>query len=148
PADGRAPVMSIRSCMVVTAAFAVLLGWTLLETRGGSALGLAERTTSSVQTTWPFVVALALRRAPVRRPAGRIATMPDTWTTMTAADVQAGDVILLSTGTEMLVSRVEPRFMGRDGLLAFIEDSPARWFKQPIQQTTEVQVKRQRYDAI
>jgi hypothetical protein len=36
--------------------------WTV-ETQGGSLLGLAERLTSSLQTSWPFVVALALRRA-------------------------------------------------------------------------------------
>jgi hypothetical protein len=42
-----------------------LLGWLAIETQGGSVLGLAERLTSSIQITWPFIVALALRR---RRP--------------------------------------------------------------------------------
>jgi len=43
-----------------------LLGWLLAETRDGSVLGLAERLTSSIQTCWPFAVAVALRRS--RRP--------------------------------------------------------------------------------
>lgn len=28
------------------------------------------------------------------------------------------------TGLEMIVSRIEPRLLGRDGLIAFIEDTP------------------------
>jgi hypothetical protein len=61
---------------------------------------------------------------------------------MTAADVQPGDRIRLAGGQEMLVSRVEPGFMGRDELIAFIEDTPDRWFKQPVQSAAEVEVSR------
>jgi hypothetical protein len=39
-----------------------LFGWTAIETRGGSALGLAERVSSAVQAGFPLVVVLALRR--------------------------------------------------------------------------------------
>jgi hypothetical protein len=39
-----------------------LLVWMAIETRDGTALGLAERMSSSLQTCWPFVVALALYR--------------------------------------------------------------------------------------
>jgi hypothetical membrane protein len=46
----------------VTIAFTALLGWLFVETRDGSALGLAERLTTSVQTCWPTVVAVALYR--------------------------------------------------------------------------------------
>jgi hypothetical membrane protein len=147
PDPRRPPIMSLRSCIIVTAAFVVLLGWTVLETRGGSALGLAERTTSSVQTTWPFVVAVLLRRTTVRHHAGAIVTTPDRWMTVRATDVQTGDVIRLPTGMEMLVSRVESWFMGHDGLIAFVEDSHSRWFKQPMPRTAEVEVKREAYDA-
>jgi Protein of unknown function (DUF998) len=44
--------------------------WLVIETQGGSVLGLAERLTSSIQITWPFIVALALRPRPAhpRRP--------------------------------------------------------------------------------
>jgi hypothetical protein len=47
----------------VTAVFVALLGWVFIETRGGSALGLAERVTTTVQMSWPLFVALALRRS-------------------------------------------------------------------------------------
>jgi hypothetical protein len=61
---------------------------------------------------------------------------------MTAADVRAGDRVRLPTGTEMQVSRIEPGFLGRENLVAFIEDTPARWFKQPVPQAAEVEVMR------
>jgi hypothetical protein len=46
----------------VTVIFVVLLGWMVIETQGGQQLGLAERTDSSIQIVWPFVVAWALWR--------------------------------------------------------------------------------------
>jgi hypothetical protein len=42
----------------------------------------------------------------------------------------------------MLVSRIEPGFFGRAGLVAFIEDTATRWYKQPVPVTTEVEVSR------
>jgi hypothetical membrane protein len=54
-------VLSLPARILVTMSFLGLLGWLLQETQGGAALGLAERLDMSVQTTWPFVVALALR---------------------------------------------------------------------------------------
>lgn len=61
----RSPlVLSIHGSATVTAVFVALLGWVLVETHDGSALGLAERVTTTVQMSWPFVVSLALRRAP------------------------------------------------------------------------------------
>jgi hypothetical membrane protein len=59
----RPLVLRARSSAVVTLLFISLLGWVLLETRGGKDLGLAERLDSGVQTCWPFVVALVLRHA-------------------------------------------------------------------------------------
>jgi Protein of unknown function (DUF998) len=59
-------------CYLVTAVFVALLGWLLAETRDGSVLGLAERLTSSIQTCWPFIIAVALRRT--RRPRPGLAT--------------------------------------------------------------------------
>jgi hypothetical protein len=64
------------------------------------------------------------------------------WATVPASDVQAGDRIRLATGAEMLVSRIERRLLGRDGLIAFIEDTPERWYKQPLSEATEVEVAR------
>jgi hypothetical protein len=68
--------------------------------------------------------------------------MAESWVTVTAADVQAGDRIRLTNGVEMVVSRIEPRFFGRDGLIAFIEDTSARWYKQPVPEAAEVEVAR------
>ena len=52
------------------AVFLALLCWLVIETQDGSYLGVAERLTSSVQTTWPFVVAVVLwhHAARTRRP--------------------------------------------------------------------------------
>ena len=47
---------------VVTAVFMALLGWLVIETQGGSDLGLAERLFLSIVTCGPFIVAVALRQ--------------------------------------------------------------------------------------
>jgi hypothetical protein len=60
----RPLILSIRGAATVTAVSIALLAWLVVETQGGSVLGLAERLTSSAQITWPFIVALALRHAP------------------------------------------------------------------------------------
>jgi hypothetical membrane protein len=65
-ASPRPLILGFYSSTAATAVFVALLGWLLAETRDGSALGLAERLTSSIQTCWPFAVAVALRRT--RRP--------------------------------------------------------------------------------
>ena len=59
---------------------------------------------------------------------------------MMAADVRPGDRVALATGAELEVSRVEAAFLGRDELVAFVEDTAARWFKQPMRATAEVRV--------
>jgi hypothetical protein len=66
--------------------------------------------------------------------------MAESWTTVPATDVRAGDRIRLETGVEMLVSRIEPRFLGLDGLIAVIEDTPARWYKHTLRVAAEVEV--------
>ncbi len=62
-ASPRPLILSVHGSATITAVFVALLGWLFIETRDGSVLGLAERLTSSIQTSWPFIVALALRRA-------------------------------------------------------------------------------------
>jgi hypothetical protein len=63
----RAPpgpaILSRYGVWVVTAVFIALLGWLIIETQGGRDLGLAERLFLSIETCWPFIVALALRHA-------------------------------------------------------------------------------------
>lgn len=58
---GQPLILTARGAAVVTAVFLALLGWLLLETRDGTLLGLSERVMSAVQTSWPFIVALAMR---------------------------------------------------------------------------------------
>jgi hypothetical membrane protein len=67
-ASPRPLILSACGSAAVTAVFIALLGWTLAETRDGSVLGLAERLTSSIQTCWPFITAVALRRTRHPRP--------------------------------------------------------------------------------
>jgi hypothetical protein len=61
-APPRPLIPGVCGSAAVTAVFVALLGWLLAETRDGSVLGLAERLTSSIQTCWPFIIAVALRR--------------------------------------------------------------------------------------
>jgi Protein of unknown function (DUF998) len=70
PGSPQPLILSRRGSAVVTAVFLALLCWLVIETQGGSALGIAERLASSVQTSWPFVVAVVLWRhaARTRRP--------------------------------------------------------------------------------
>jgi hypothetical membrane protein len=64
----RPLILSVYGSAAVTAVFVALLGWLFIQTRDGSVLGLAERLTSSIQTCWPFIIALALRRTRWPRP--------------------------------------------------------------------------------
>jgi hypothetical membrane protein len=61
-APPRPLILSSYGCAVVTAVFIALLVWLVIETQGGSDLGLAERLFLSVETCWPFIVAIALRQ--------------------------------------------------------------------------------------
>ncbi len=56
-------LISARAAGLVAALFGVLFFWLVIELQGGDQLGLAERLTSSVQTCFPFVMALALRHS-------------------------------------------------------------------------------------
>lgn len=61
----RAPpplILSSYGRAVVTAVFMALLGWLVIETQGGSDLGLAERLFLSIVTCGPFIFAVALRQ--------------------------------------------------------------------------------------
>jgi hypothetical protein len=57
--------------------------------------------------------------------------MTDSWTAVTVSDVEPGDRVRLPNGVELLVSKIEPNFMGREAMVALIEDTPDRWYKQP-----------------
>jgi uncharacterized protein DUF998 len=64
---GQPLILTARGAAAVTVLFLALTGWLLVETRVDTLLGLSERVMSGVMTTWPFVVALAVRQgAPAR----------------------------------------------------------------------------------
>ena len=63
----RPLILGRYCCAVVTAVFLVLLGWLVIQTQGGSDLGLAERLSVSTETCWPFVVAVILWQTTRRR---------------------------------------------------------------------------------
>lgn len=46
----------------------------------------------------------------------------------------------MANGVELTVTRIEPGFFGRDNMLAFIEDTEQRWFKQPAPNDADVEV--------
>lgn len=62
--------------------------------------------------------------------------------TMPASDVKPGDRVRLATGQEVIATRIEPNFFGMANMVAFIQDTPERWFKQPLPVTAEVEVLR------
>jgi hypothetical protein len=65
----------------------------------------------------------------------------DIWVAMPASQVQVGDRVRFAPGNELEVSAIEPNFFGGP-LVAFIEDTPQRWFKQPVPEEREVEVRR------
>jgi hypothetical protein len=67
--------------------------------------------------------------------------MSETWKTVKASDVRVGDAVRTRTGDVVTVSRIEAAFFGRPGMLAFIEDTPERWFKQPMPDDADVEVR-------
>jgi preprotein translocase subunit YajC len=58
--------------------------------------------------------------------------------TVLASQVQVGDRVRTANGNELTVTRIETGFFGV--MLAFVEDTPERWFKQPVMETAEVEV--------
>ena len=66
--------------------------------------------------------------------------MAQTWKKISAAEVLPGNRIKTDKGEELTVTRIESAFFGREGMLAFIEDTPERWYKRPLQDTAEVEV--------
>jgi hypothetical protein len=64
----------------------------------------------------------------------------DTWMTAKATDVKPGDRVRTADGTELEATHIEERFLGRDGMIAFIEDTPQRWLKRPVLADADVEV--------
>lgn len=66
--------------------------------------------------------------------------MDDQWVRVKASDVEPGQRVRMPNGAELTATRIETRFFGMDTMLAFIEDTEQRWFKQPAQADVEVEV--------
>jgi len=62
------------------------------------------------------------------------------WVPRLATDVSLGDRVLVPGGAELTVTRIEVRFLDRDELICFVEDTAVRWLAQPVQAAAEVQV--------
>jgi hypothetical protein len=67
--------------------------------------------------------------------------MSESWKKVKADQVRAGDAVRTRAGDVVTVSRIESSFLGMPNMLAFIEDTPERWFKQPMMADTEVEVR-------
>ena len=67
--------------------------------------------------------------------------MSDNWETVTTGDVKVGDRVRYRD-FEFTVARIDPKFMGMDEMVCFIEDEPTRWFAYPAPLVAEVEVKR------
>src|SRR6204780_5430584 len=70
-APPRPLILTSYGRAVVTAVFIALLCWLVIETQGGRDLGLAERRFLSIETCWPFIVAVALRHTTIISQDGR-----------------------------------------------------------------------------
>lgn len=66
--------------------------------------------------------------------------MADNWKSTTANEVRAGDEIRLQSGRRLVVTRIESPFMGRTEMIAFVQDTPEGWFKQPMPESMKVEV--------
>ncbi len=65
----------------------------------------------------------------------------DGWETVPASEVRLGDRVRPRDGFEIVVTRIETSFFGREEMLAFIEATGERWLKVPatVDSTVEVQ---------
>lgn len=65
------------------------------------------------------------------------------WRTTGAGQVAPGDRVRVGgrDGIEVTVSRVEQPFLGREAMLAFIEDTEQRWLKVPVAADADVEVR-------
>ena len=66
--------------------------------------------------------------------------MPEAWKTVKASEVAAGDTIRVRGEHVLFVTRIEEPFLGRAGMLTFIEDSPKQWLSAPSAVDGEVEL--------
>jgi len=61
-------------------------------------------------------------------------------TMIAASEVRVRDRLRTRSGLEMTVTRIDDAFLGRDDMLAFVEDSDAQWLKLPALRSGEVEL--------
>jgi hypothetical membrane protein len=71
---GRSRILGVYPAAGAVIVFAGLAFWLLVETQGGSALGMVERLTSAAEGLWPLVIVLAIRQAARAAPTARPVT--------------------------------------------------------------------------
>jgi hypothetical protein len=59
-------------------------------------------------------------------------------TVVPASEIRVGDRIRVRR-QELTVSRIDRPFMGRDTMLAFVEDTDDQWLKVPVAPDAEVE---------
>lgn len=67
--------------------------------------------------------------------------MDETWKTVRADEVRVGDTVRTPSGDVLTVTRIETNFLGRSQMLAYIEDTPERWYKRPVSGDSSVEVR-------
>ncbi len=67
-------------------------------------------------------------------------TDDDPGSMIAASEVRVGDRLRARDGTELTVTRIDSGFLGRAEMLAFVEDSDAKWFKMPAPADAEVEL--------
>ena len=60
-------------------------------------------------------------------------------TARTAAEVKLGDRVQVR-GQDLIVTRIDAPFLGRDNMLLFVESTDERWACVPVSPDTEVVV--------
>jgi hypothetical protein len=66
--------------------------------------------------------------------------MSNQWKPAKSTDVQPGDRVRTADGTELDATRIERPFLGRENMLAYIEDTPERWLKRPVPVDADVEI--------
>ena len=69
----------------------------------------------------------------------RTAPMSESWSTISVSEVNVGDRIR-HRGEEFDVARIERKFLGRDHMVCFIEDTDERWLALPASLDGEVEI--------
>jgi hypothetical protein len=65
--------------------------------------------------------------------------MAEQWERAKASEVRPGERVRTADGTELTATRVETIFLGRTDMIAFIEDTSARWLKRPVPVDADVE---------